>query len=109
MAARIQLEIYTPEGAGLSVQADEVAAVGPLGEFGVLPGHTYLVTRIEPGFIEYVSEGKRTRLEISSGFCQVGDDRMTVLADALGEGASKVAASISTEASAEERSSDITN
>lgn len=85
MADGIQLEVLTPSGRALDVRTGEVTAVGPLGEFGVLPGHTYLVTLIEPCTIRYAGGS----IEVSAGVCRIGEDRMTVLVAAAGPGATE--------------------
>jgi F-type H+-transporting ATPase subunit epsilon len=86
MAGGIQLEVLTPSGRALEVETAEVTATGPLGEFGVLPGHTYLVTLIEPCTLRYAGGS----IEVSAGVCRIGEDRMSVLVAAAGPGSAEV-------------------
>ena len=49
MAEKLKLELVTPYQQVLSQEVDEVTAPGALGEFGVLPGHTPLLTTLKIG------------------------------------------------------------
>ena len=81
MADRLRLRIYTPEREIVDREVREVTAPGVLGEIGVLPDHAALVTALEPGVLTYRDDGAITRLTIGSGFAEVRDNVMTVLAD----------------------------
>jgi F-type H+-transporting ATPase subunit epsilon len=91
MADTIQLQVLTPEGEKLNVAATEITARGALGEFGILPGHTYLVTRLEPCHLRYRVGGREESMEIGEGFARVGDDKMIMLVRRAGAGAAAVA------------------
>src|SRR5262245_18227049 len=77
----MQLEVVTPQGTALAVDADEVTAPGARGEFGVLPGHTPLIAALKPGVLQVRSRGgKRAVMAIGSGFTEVsGTGRVVVL------------------------------
>lgn len=77
----IQLDIVTPERRLVSVEVDQVRAPGAQGSFGVLPGHTPLLTVMEPGELVYQSGGRDHRYFVGGGFVEVRDDRVTVLAE----------------------------
>ena len=49
MAEKLRLELVTPYKHVLSEEVDEVTAPGTVGEFGVLPGHTSLLTTLKIG------------------------------------------------------------
>ena len=86
MARLIQLEIVTPEKIELTAQVEMVIVPGVDGEFGVLPGHAPLVTEIVPGVLrvfETAEDGtkKEVHLANSTGFVEVKDDKVIILAD----------------------------
>jgi len=81
VAARIRLELVTPTQRVLDIEVDEVRLPATLGEMGVLPGHTPLLTSLGVGALTYSNAGKEQALAVSKGFAEVLDDRVTVLAD----------------------------
>lgn len=81
MADRIQLEVITPERRVLAEAVDAVQVPGASGEIGILPGHTPLISQINSGVLAYTQGGTTERLHVAGGFVEVGDDRVTVLAD----------------------------
>lgn len=77
----IRLEVITPEHRVLSTQAAEVQfPTATRGYYGILPGHTPVVTPVGDGLIHYVSEGRRRCLTVFGGVAEVGPDQVTVLA-----------------------------
>ena len=58
MAMTIHVDIVSAEGAIHSGQAEMVYAPGEMGELGIAPRHTPLVTRLKPGDVR-VDSGKR--------------------------------------------------
>lgn len=81
MSKELQLEVVTPEGPVVSDTADIVVGTGSLGEFGILPMHVPFLTNLLPGELRYRKGGETIRLAVMGGFCQVADDRVTILAD----------------------------
>ncbi len=79
---RIQLEIVTPDRRVLSQQVDEVLLPGGQGELGVLPGHTELLSLLQPGRLVYRSGSTNGTFAIAGGFVEVGHGKVIVLADA---------------------------
>jgi F-type H+-transporting ATPase subunit epsilon len=83
MADRVQFELVTPERLILSTEVEMVVVPGSEGNFGVLPGHSPLISTIRPGMIEIyetraaVSE----RIFVVSGIAEVTPERCTVLAE----------------------------
>lgn len=87
MAEKFKVELVTPEGIILDKEVEEVVAPGIMGEFGVLIGHTPMLTFIKPGILSYLENDKFTRFAVGSGFCEVLKDKVTVLvAEAYGSG-----------------------
>jgi F-type H+-transporting ATPase subunit epsilon len=81
MPGKIAIQLVTPNGVILDKQVDEVIAPGIIGEFGVLIGHTPMLTFIKPGIFSYLDEDKFTKIVVGAGFCEVLKDSVTVLVD----------------------------
>lgn len=80
MADQLQLEVVSRRRRVVDAAVDEVRLPGVLGELGVLPGHTPLLTAIDVGRVAYTEGGKERRLVVKHGFAEVQPDRVTVLA-----------------------------
>ncbi len=85
MADRLHLEVVTPTRRVVRLETAEVRLPATLGEIGVLPGHTPLLTTLGIGPVTTVDAGKTTSLAVFGGFAEVLPDRVTVLADAAEE------------------------
>lgn len=81
MPGKIAIQLVTPNGVVLDKQVDEVIVPGIIGEFGVLIGHTPMLTFIKPGIFSYLDEDRFTKIVVGSGFCEVLKDSVTVLVD----------------------------
>ncbi|NOR50665.1 MAG: F0F1 ATP synthase subunit epsilon [Desulfuromonadales bacterium] len=81
MAEKIKLEMVTPYKRVLSEEVDEVTAPGSIGEFGVLPDHTSLLTTLKIGDLSYKQDGKTFHVAVNWGYVEVEDDVMTVLVE----------------------------
>ena len=77
----LHLEIVDPTGHLLSEEVDEVVARGINGEFGILPGHVPFMTLLDVGECVYKKEGKAYAIFINSGYAEVNNDRVTILAE----------------------------
>jgi len=86
---KLTLEIVTPDRALLREEVDEVVVPGSEGEFGVLPGHTPLLSTLKIGELWYRQGQERHYLAIAFGFVEVLPDRVTVLAQ-VGERAQEI-------------------
>ena len=75
------LEIVTPERKVFSGEVENVYLPGTEGELGALPGHAPLVTGVSPGELRYTVDGKIEELAIGSGFAEVTQEKITILAD----------------------------
>ena len=85
----LTLEVVTPEGLLLREEVDDVQAPGELGYFGVLPGHTPLLSTLGMGEISYRRGAAREHLTCFWGFCEVLPDRVSILAE-IGERAEDI-------------------
>ncbi len=78
---RVFFELATPNRLIVSEEVEEVVAPGVEGYFGVLPGHTPLLTSLQSGEVSYrVGRGEQY-LAVTGGFAEVRGDRVVVLAD----------------------------
>ena len=79
---RVEFELVTPERLVISRGVDMVVVPGTEGDFGVLPGHTPMVSTVRPGVVN-VYEGNEIveRMFVAGGFAEVTAARCTVLAD----------------------------
>ena len=80
MGERLRLEIVTRQRRVMEVEVDEVRLPGVMGELGVLPGHTPLLTALAIGTVSYTAEGREHKLVVKNGFAEIQPDRVTVLA-----------------------------
>ncbi len=81
MAATFKFRLITPTGVVFEDSVEEVSAIGPLGEFGVLADHINFITSLVPGVLEVqLSEGQVMHWVVSGGLAEVKDGVLTVLA-----------------------------
>jgi len=75
---KLTLEIVTPDRALVRGEVDEVELPGSEGYFGVLPGHTPLLSMLKVGEMWY-RIGQETRyLAVAGGFVEVLPDRVQI-------------------------------
>ncbi len=81
MAEQVQFDLVSPEKRLMSDAVDMVVVPGGDGYFGVLPGHSPLISTLQPGVIDVHVDGKlRDRLYVGGGFAEVNAAGCTVLA-----------------------------
>jgi len=84
MDDKVKFELVSPEKLLLSEDVAMVVVPGGEGNFGVLPGHSLLISTVRPGIIDVYADDQRSvsqRLFVSGGFAEVTAERCTVLAD----------------------------
>ena len=82
MAKTAEFELVAPEELLLSELVELVVVPGAEGDFGVLPGHSPLISTLRTGVITVYEKDKvKKRLFVSGGFAEVTPERCTVLAD----------------------------
>ena len=81
MAEKLKLDLVTPYRHVLSQEVDEVTAPGTLGEFGVLPGHTPLLTTLRIGELTYKQGQEVFHVAVNWGYVEVENDVVTVLVE----------------------------
>ena len=80
MSDTLRFEVVTPSRRVLEGRASEVRVPGALGELGVLPGHTPLLTSLGTGEVVWIDGNTTGRLVVQGGFAEVQPDAVTVLA-----------------------------
>ena len=82
IAEPLEFELVSPEKLLLSDNVAMVVVPGAEGDFGVLVGHTPLISSLRPGVIETYRGGKvEKRIFVAGGFTEVTAERCTVLAE----------------------------
>jgi F-type H+-transporting ATPase subunit epsilon len=89
LPTKLTLEIVTPDRALTREEVDEVVVPGSEGEFGVLPGHTPLLSMLQIGELWYRQGQEKHYVAVAFGFVEVLPDRVTVLAQ-VGERAQEI-------------------
>ncbi|QJQ95616.1 MULTISPECIES: F0F1 ATP synthase subunit epsilon [Halomonadaceae] len=83
MANSFMCEIVSAEGEVFSGQIEQLVASGIMGDLGILPGHTPLLTELQPGPVRVIRDGgQEENFYISGGFLEVQPSVVSVLADA---------------------------
>ena len=77
---KLNLEVVSPEKLIMSKSVDMVTVSGTEGDFGVLPGHTALVSSIRPGLLQIEADKDVEIFFISGGFVEVTEDKVSILA-----------------------------
>ncbi|MCZ6603544.1 MAG: ATP synthase F1 subunit epsilon [Alphaproteobacteria bacterium] len=79
---KVEFELVAPEQIILSEPVEMVVVPGEEGDFGVLPGHSHLISNIRPGVIHVFADSQvQARIFVAGGFAEVTPDRCVVLAE----------------------------
>lgn len=82
MASTVLCSIVSAELEIFSGQVQMVVATGTMGELGIFPGHTPLLTGVKPGPIRLKLEnGEEETFFASGGYLEVQPTSITILAD----------------------------
>ena len=82
MADTTEFELVSPERLLISAQVEMVVVPGAEGDFGVLPGHSPLISTLRPGVITiYENRQPKDAIFVAGGFAEVTPERCTVLAE----------------------------
>ena len=80
--ATLHVDVVSAEGSIFSGEAKFVALPGEMGELGIYPRHTPLITRIRPGAVRIQKPGGEEELIfVAGGILEVQPALVTVLAD----------------------------
>jgi len=81
MADKINFELVSPERLLMSTTADMVQVPGAEGDFGVMAGHTPVVSTLRPGLVEVQDGSDVTQLFVRGGLAEVSQTNLTILAE----------------------------
>jgi F-type H+-transporting ATPase subunit epsilon len=82
MASTVFCSIVSAEQEIFAGQVEMVVASGTIGELGILPGHTPLLSGVKPGPLRLILEGGEEEIFYASGgFIEVQPTSITILAD----------------------------
>ncbi len=78
----LHVDIVSAEASLFSGSAEYVTVPGEMGELGIYPRHTPLLTRIKPGAVRIKKEsGEEELIYVSSGILEVQPFVVTILSD----------------------------
>jgi F-type H+-transporting ATPase subunit epsilon len=82
MAMTLHVDIVSAEGAIHSGTAEMIYAPAEMGEVGIAPRHTQMITRLKPGDVRVDSgTGEMEHFYVSGGILEVQPHVVTILAD----------------------------
>ncbi|HET8790412.1 MAG TPA: F0F1 ATP synthase subunit epsilon [Modicisalibacter sp.] len=83
MANSFQCEIVSAEQSIFSGEINQIIAAGVIGDLGILPGHTPLMTELVPGPLRIIrgDDAQEEIYYVTGGFIEVQPDLVSVLAD----------------------------
>jgi F-type H+-transporting ATPase subunit epsilon len=82
MASTVFCSIVSAEQEIFAGQVEMVVASGTIGELGILPGHTPLLSGVKAGPVRLILEGGEEQIFFASGgFIEVQPTSITILAD----------------------------
>ncbi len=89
MAMTVHVDVVSAEEQIFSGLAEFVAVPGEMGELGIYPRHTALLTRIKPGAvrIKQPDQDQELLVYVSGGMLEIQPNVVTVLADTAIRGA----------------------
>ena len=81
MSDTIKYELVCPESKVESGEADSVLVPGYEGDFTVLVKHAAYLSTLRPGMLKIFSSGNEIEYFVDSGFAEVSDQGLVVLAE----------------------------
>lgn len=82
----MHLKILSPSRLIFEGEVDMVSAPGELGELGILPGHTPLLSKLKGGEVRAKIGAHQERHKINGGFVEVLHNKVVVVAEEIQEG-----------------------
>ncbi|MFP6148149.1 ATP synthase F1 subunit epsilon [Helicobacter pylori] len=79
--ALLKISVVVPEGEVYTGEVKSVVLPGVEGEFGVLYGHSNMITLLQAGVIEIEKENQKEHIAINWGYAEVTNERVDILAD----------------------------
>ena len=84
MSDKFTLEIISPEGTLLKVEASEVVIPSYEGEMGILKDHIPLITFLRPGLIK-IEDNKKTSFFVEEGTVEFINNKLLILSSTAKE------------------------
>lgn len=82
-ASTLHLDIVSAEQAIFSGDVEHVSVSGEMGELGIFPGHTALLSHLKPGEVRYQQAGEESVFYVSGGMLEVQPFSVSILADTI--------------------------
>ncbi|GAA7909158.1 ATP synthase F1 subunit epsilon [Helicobacter pylori] len=79
--ALLKISVVVPEGEVYTGEVKSVVLPGVEGEFGVLYGHSNMITLLQAGVVEIETENQKEHIAINWGYVEVTNERVDILAD----------------------------
>ena len=83
--ATMEVQVLSPERVLFSGEANEVYARSMDGEIGILSGHEPALLQLDVAPVKVKADGEEHVFAVYSGFLEMRDNRMVVLADSAEE------------------------
>ncbi|AFI06459.1 ATP synthase F1 subunit epsilon [Helicobacter cetorum] len=79
--ALLNVSVVVPQGEVYLGEVKSVVLPGSEGEFGVLYGHSNMVSLLQAGVIEIETESQKDYIAINWGYAEITKERVDILAD----------------------------
>jgi F-type H+-transporting ATPase subunit epsilon len=77
----MHLDVVSAEESIFSGIVQEILAPGTMGDLGIMPRHSQLITTLKPGELRYKTDDGEVSLFVAGGIMEVQPSIVTVLAD----------------------------
>ena len=81
MPMTIQLDVVSAEESLFSGAVQELIAPGSIGDLGIMPRHSQLITTLKAGELKYKTDDGEVSLFVAGGIMEVQPSIVTILAD----------------------------
>ncbi|MCF6190524.1 MAG: F0F1 ATP synthase subunit epsilon [Cocleimonas sp.] len=81
MATTMQLDVVSAEESLFSGAVQELIAPGSMGDLGIMPRHSQLITTLKAGELKYKTDDGEVSLFVAGGVMEVQPSMVTILAD----------------------------
>ncbi|MEE9310243.1 MAG: F0F1 ATP synthase subunit epsilon [Cocleimonas sp.] len=81
MATTMQLDVVSAEESIFSGAVLELIAPGSMGDLGIMPRHSQLITTLKAGELKYKTEDGEVSLFVAGGVMEVQPSIVTILSD----------------------------
>ena len=85
----LKLKIVSPERVEFDGSVERVVVPGTLGNFEILTNHAPIISSLEKGRVEYLTEEGLVELEILGGFVEVKKNQVNLCVEVSEEGSAE--------------------